>query len=230
MQHACHLVAAAVPERDRPPFPCDPVDGLCAVTGTCGPCLPRREVISEANCDSFLFAAPTSDRVHVDVWVAWNFGGTKPGAKRQTCPERQACWWCNGREFRRIDKTFMRPIVLEGSPSAPWAMWVTTSYKKHGTIRSPVNTATHGRVGFDEVVVDCSDRATVSDTWKRLRAAQDVGIPRPLIEALDIAPGYMAKIGWRVWRDFEGWARPRVASPLYQFLTYLLPSQEELKT
>jgi hypothetical protein len=50
-----------------------------------------------------------------------------------------------------------------------------------------------------------------------------------LIERLDIAPGYMAKIGWRVWRDFEAWARPRMLSPLYQFLTYLLPSQEELR-
>jgi hypothetical protein len=51
-----------------------------------------------------------------------------------------------------------------------------------------------------------------------------------LIERLDIAPGYMAKIGWRVWRDFESWARPRMRSPLYEFMTYLLPSKEELKS
>lgn len=227
--HACHLVAAAVPEAMLPALPCAPVEGLCAVTGVQGPCLPRSAVISDANCDAYLFAAPASPLVSVAVYTAWNFGTTKPGAKRQSCPERQSCWWCDGREFRQLDKAAMRAIVLEGSPSTPWAMWVTTSYKKHGTIRTRVNRFGFGVIGFDERLVDCSRDWEVVEMWERLRAAQDAGIPRPLIEALDIAPGYMAKIGWRFWRDFERWARPLRLSPLYQFLTYLLPSQEELK-
>lgn len=229
MTHTCHLVAAAVPRDRRPLPPRLPVNGLCAVTGTVGPCLPRDAVISSANNDSFLFVAPTSNLVHVDVFTAWNFGELKPGRTRQSCPERQACWWCDGKQFVEMNKAAMRPIILDGSHATPWAMWVTTSYKKHGTIRSPLNHAPRGRIGFDEVVVDCSDADAVADTWSRLRAAQDAGIPRPLIEHLDIAPGYMAKIGWRTWRDFEQWAHPRRNSPLYRFLTYLLPSQEELK-
>jgi hypothetical protein len=229
MSHACHLIASAIPERDRPALPRAPVEGLCAVTGTRGPCIPRGDVISDSNCDAFLFAAPASPVVHADVFIAWTFGDTKPGKKMASHPERQACWYCDGREFRIMNKVAMRPIVLDGSPASPWAMWVTTSYKKHGSVRSPVNAATRGRVGFDEIVVDCTDAAAVADSWARLRAAQDAGIPRPLIETLDIAPAHMAKLGWRVWREFETWARPRLRSPLYALLTYLLPSQEELR-
>lgn len=228
--HACHLVAAAVPERDRPPLPCEPVEALCAVTGTAGPCLPREAAITESNCDSYLFASPTSRWVHVDVFISWNFGELKPGAKRKTCPERQACWWCGGDEFLTVTKPFMRHIVLAGrSPTCPWAMWVTTSYKKHGTVRTPVNHSRWGRIGFDELVVDCSSEAEIGEYWRRLRGALDAGMPRPLIENLDCSPAFIAKLGWRVWRDFEAWARPRVRSPLYTFLTYLLPSREELK-
>lgn len=227
--HACNLVAAAIPSAMRPALPCAPVDGLCAVTGAQGPCLPRSMVISDANCDAYLFAAPSSPLVSVDVFIAWNFGQTKPGGKRQTCPERQSCWFCDGREFRSIDKAFMRRIAIDGSETRPWAMWITTSYKKHGTVRSPVNQRARGVVGFDELRVDCTDGPAVDATWARLCAAQYAGIPRPLIESLDISPGHMEKIGWRVWRNFEAWARPRRLSPLYRLLTYLLPSQEELK-
>lgn len=227
--HTCQLIAAAIQEYERPQLPCKPVEEVCAVTGVRGPCLPRNKVISDANCDGFLFANQTSSFVHVDVFTAWNFGETKEGNKRQTNPERQSCWYCNEHEFRKVNKVAMRPIVLEGSRFSPWAMWVTTSYKKHGSIRSPLNIGRFGRVGFDEVVVDCSNNAEVVSTWTRLRDAQSAGIPRPLIEHLDISPGYIKKLGWRVWRDFEVWARPRVHSSLYQFMTYLLPSKEELK-
>jgi hypothetical protein len=229
MNHTCHLIALAISEAERPSLPCKPIEAVCAVTGTHGLCLPREDVVSNANCDGFLFVNPTSAFVHVDVFTAWNFGETKEGNKRQTHPERQSCWYCNLHEFRKMDKAAIRPIVLEGSLSSPWALWVTTSYKKHGSIRSPINHTRFGRVGFDEVIVDCSNNADVVSMWTRLRAAQSVGIPRPLIEHLDISPGYMAKLGWKIWRDFEMWARSRVRSPLYRLLTYLLPSQEELK-
>lgn len=227
MMHACHLISSSV--HDDIALPCEPVDGVCAVTGTLGPCLPRELVVSSSNCDIYLFAAPTSRQVHVDVWRAWKYGVTKPGSKGASYPERQSCWWCDGRTFCTMTKPEMRKIVLNGSPSSPWSMWVTTSYKKHGSVRSPVNMASRGTVAFDDLTVVCSDEKVVSETWARLRGAQDAGIPRPLIERLDIAPGYMAKIGWQVWHEFEQWARPRMRAPLYQFMTYLLPSQEELR-
>jgi hypothetical protein len=225
---AIDLIAAALPPETPPE---SPAEGVCCVTGATCPTIARRHAILDSFTGLDLLRAPMSDRVGVAAWRVMTHSVTHhdPTKKRDLCPLRQSHWICDGRTVEYLDRQGVRKRVLNGVDAPQWAGYVTTSYKKHGSLLAPVNAG--GRVVWlwETRLVDCSDRAAVADTWARLRAAQDAGIPRPLIEALDIAPGYMAKIGWRVWREFEAWARPRMLSPLYQFLTYLLPSQEELR-
>jgi hypothetical protein len=180
--------------------------------------------------DNNLLDAPHSDRVGVNVWYAFQFGYlTDPTKKRKKKPEFMACWYCDGKRFTEVNKAAIRQMVLHGSPAQHWAGWVTTSYKKHGALRSPVNNKPFGVWGFDDLLVDASNRTTVLDIWQHLRQAQDIGIGRTGIETLDIPVGIMLKIGLTECNQFIQWAQSRYQSPLYKLLTYLLPSQKELK-
>ena len=107
-------------------------------------------------------------------------------------------------------------------------MWVTTSYKKHGSIRTPVNHRSRGAVGFDERIVDASNEDQVIEWWKRLNKALRDGISRSVIKTLDCRSLLLSKIGLSRWLDFDGWAKPIHKSSLYALLCYLLPSQEWL--
>jgi len=225
---AIDLIAAALPPE---PPPETSEEGVCCVTGALCQTVARRHAILDSFTGLDLLRAPMSDRVGVAAWrvMTYSVPHHDPTKKRDLCPLRQSHWVCDGRTVEYMDRKQVRGAVLDGLAAAQWAGYVTTSYKKHGSLLAPVNTYGRQVWLWETRRVDCSDRVAVADTWARLRAAQDAGIPRPLIEHLDIAPGYMAKIGWRVWRDFEAWARPRMRSPLYEFLTYLLPSMEELR-
>jgi hypothetical protein len=189
------------------------------VTGASCATISRKHVIKPSFTNLDLLRAPDSHRASVVAWRALTYKW-----------ERMSSWACNGETFARLDRKGVREQVLTRDEIAmPCAYYATTSYKKHGALLAPANPPGRRVWLFETRLVDCSDMDAVEDTWARLRAAQDAGIPRPLIESLDIAPGYIGKVGWRVWCDFEAWARPRMRSPLYQFLTYLLPSMEELK-
>jgi len=213
---AIDLIASALPPESPPETP---MEGVCCVTGATCATVRRKHVIKPSFTNLDLLRAPDSDRAGVAAWRALTYKG-----------ERMSSWVCNGETFERLDRKGVRQHVLSRDEIAtPCAYYATTSYKKHGALLAPANPPGSRVWLFEMRLVDCSDMAAVAETWARLRAAQDAGIPRPLIEHLDIAPGYMAKIGWRVWRDFEAYARPRMLSPLYEFLTYLLPSQEELR-
>jgi len=213
---AIDLIAAALPPVE-PPEPALP--GVCCVTGAIERTVSRALVIKPSFTNLDLLRAPDSGRAGLPAWRALNHNA-----------ERKSSWICDGRAFEPLDRKGVRARVLDPAPAdRPTACYATTSYKKHGALRAPVNAPGRRVWLFETRLVDCSDPAAVADTWARLRAAQDAGIPRPLIEHLDISPGYMSRIGWRLWTTFEAWARPRIRSPLYEFLTYLLPSQEELK-
>jgi hypothetical protein len=213
--HAVDLISESLPPEE---FPEPPSDGMCCVTGAIGPTVPREHAIKPSFTNLDLLRAPESKRVGIAAWRALNYKW-----------ERMSSWQVEG-VFTRLDRKGVRAAVLSVDElQGPSACYATTSYKKHGALLAPVNPPGRRVWLWETRLVDCSDRTAVAETWERLRAAQDSGIPRPLIESLDIAPGYMGKVGWRIWRDFEAWARPRMLSPLYQFLTYLLPSKEELK-
>lgn len=222
--HAVNLIANAVRNMGQcPPFPALIEDGICAVTGQDGPCLPRSACIPVTNCDQPWFAAPGSNLVSVDVFVAWNYGYRKTGGKRDVRPERQKCWWTDGKTFDEIDRDRIRAMVFNGSPRTPWAAWVTTSYKKHGSIRARVNHRPFGLWAFEERLVDCSNRDEILAWWEQIRGAHISGIGRQAIETLQL-PGYLKPADLPAWLTFEKWARPRYQSALFAFLCYLLPA------
>lgn len=207
---APHLPAAPLPE--------DPQEGVCCITGRKTETIARKHVIKTSFTNLDLLRAPESDRASVAAYRVM-------GAPKT----RQSSWLVTSNSLRFLDRVGVRDCVIGGVMDPAWAGYATTSYKKHGSLLAPVNVGNQCTWLFETLPVDCSDREQVMDYWRRLRHAQDNGISRPLIESLDIAVGYISKIGWRFWKDFYDWAHPRQSSPLYQFLTYLLPSQEELK-
>ena len=224
---AIELLAAALPPAE-PPEP--PQEGVCCVLGTREPCIPRHQAIKPSFTNLDVLRAPDSDSVSIRAWrVLTHSVAAAEGKKRDTFPLMQSSWVC-GESLLMLDRKMVRSLVLDGVAGMPaWAGYVTTSYKKHGSLRAPVNRNGSQRWLFELDVVDCSDRVKVADWWGRLRHARVCGIPRPVIETLDCSLHVMGK-HMALWREFEEWARPRHQSSLYRFLTYLLPAQNEICT
>lgn len=228
--HAVNLLAMACPDEWREPLPQEPIDGICCLTGQQGLTIKRSEVFGPSFTEFEIFKVPESDRVGVDVWHAFRAGYfAAEGKQRKKKPEVMACWWTDGATWIETNKVKIRDLVFNGSGSRPWAGWVTTSYKKHGSTRAPVNRSEFGVWGFDESLVDCSDIDLVNEWHARLRQAQDAGINRTVIETLNIPVFVYNKIDQQEWLSFRAWAINKVEKSLYKFLCYLLPSHDELK-
>ena len=195
-----------------------PAEGVCCVTGQVGPTVGRAHAIKPSFTNLDFLAAPDSERVGVVAWRAL----TEPA-------QRKSSWLCSSLGFEKLARLDVRALVLNGVPRdrEPWAGYATTSYKKHGALRAPVNRLGSQRWLFELDIVDCSDREMVAEYWEWLRTTREAGIPRPVIETLDIGIHLMRKHAG-TWPTFERWARPRMRSSLYRFLTYLLPGKEEL--
>jgi hypothetical protein len=192
--------------------------GQCCVTGEEGDTLPRAAGIKGTFTNLDLLAAPQSRRVGV------------PAAKCLNHRPLRSCWIATKDALIDAPKAHVRRIVLDSPPLSPWACYVTTSYKKHGVLRAPVNGPNTVRILFETVIADCSDREQVNGWWDRLRDAQDKGLPRSVIERGVVDPYLMQKVGWQYAVDFEAWAAPKTRSPAYMLLCYLLPSKEELNS
>lgn len=219
---ADHVPATAPPE--------DPEEGVCCVLGTREPTVPRKHAIKPSFTNLDLLRAPDSDRVSVRAWrVLTYMTEPEPGKKRGRQPLIQSAWIVHDGGIEYLSRLDVRRYVLDGVPYSRWAGYATTSYKKHGSLRAPLNTGPAQRWLFELDVVDCSDRAKVHCWWTRLHAMRTAGIPRPVLENLDIGLPLFRK-HYRIWKPFEPWARANYLSPLYRFLTYLLPGQEELKS
>lgn len=209
--------------------PQEPREGLCCILGTVEPCVDREYAIKPSFTNLDLLRAPDSDCASVRAWrVLTHSVAAAEGKKRDTFPLMQSSWVVSD-GLTLLNRQDVRQLVIEAIPArSPWAGYVTTSYKKHGSLRAPVNSGNSQRWLFEMDVVDCSDRAKVLDWWERLRSTREAGIPRPVIETLDCSVFLMSK-HLKVWTEFERWARDKVNSSLYRFLTYLLPSELELK-
>lgn len=228
--NAIPLLYSALPPRDPPETP---AEGVCCVLGTREPTIAREHAIKPSFTNLDLLRAPDSDRVSVRAWrVLTHSAPAKEGKKRDTFPLMQSSWICNSDGLSLLDRMAVRQIVLAapevGAMNEPWAGYVTTSYKKHGCLRAPVNRNGSHRWLFELDVVDCTDRQKVREWWETLRNTRVSGIPRPVIETLDCSTHLMSKHP-SLWPQFERWARDKVNSPLYRFLCYLLPSEEEIK-
>jgi hypothetical protein len=226
--NAIELIAQALPKVELPE---EPQEGICCVTGTKTQTINKDWAIKDSFTNFDLLVAPSSDRISLPAWrvLTYTVVHPDPTKKRDLRPLQSSSWMCDGKQLYLLDRKGVRVQVLNGVDEKQWCGYATTSYKKHGALRAPLNQKSKQIWLFETIFVDCSDRIKVKDTWSKLCEAQLAGISRPLIESLDIAPGYISKIGFKTWITFEHWARPRMWSPLYQFLTYLLPSQEELK-
>lgn len=216
--HALSLIADALPEVEREPLPCATVRGVCCVTGEEDDCIPRRELLGKSFCDQHLLRAPESPLVGVRAWWAMKLRA-----------ERASSWVCDGKRFTRLSRQDVRIFVLGGVPAPRWAGYITTSYKKHGALRAPVNSRGRQVWLFEMLLVDCTDRARVAEWWGVMTQAQRDGISRRSMEEYHMPPGIVAKIGIAVWERFREWARDKRDSPLYSLLAYLLPSAEEMK-
>jgi len=231
--HCVELFSLAVEIADCDPLP-EPVSvANCAVTGHVCQCVPRDALLGKSFRDQGVLRWPDSGWVSLAVWCAFTYHLDR-GKKRAFYPERQSSWlvvdsyW--GARLFLLDRQGVRDRVLS-SEQAPalWAGYVTTSYKKHGSLYTPINSPGQAIWQWEQTRVDCSDRDLVADTWRVLREAQNAGIPRPCIESLAPYAAQIRKVGVSTWQDFEAWARPRHLSPLYRFLAYLLPSAAALK-
>ncbi|MBP8055082.1 MAG: hypothetical protein KA314_04540 [Chloroflexi bacterium] len=233
--HATDLITACLTDAQKEPLPEAARSGICCVTGVTTETIARKQLFGSSFCDLNLLACPESPLVGVGVWYAFQFGAygidaeSGQAKKRKKKPEVMSCWWTDGQTFHEMGKAQIRELVLRGTTAKHWAGWVTTTYKKHGALRSPVNGTPFGSWGFDDLLVRANDVTAVLEMWRKLRQAQNNGIGRTGIETLDIPIPIMIKVGMGFCNDFLAWARPRYQSPLYQFLVYLLPSQEELR-
>lgn len=217
---ADHVPATAPPE--------EPEEGVCCVLGTRESTIHRKHAIKPSFTNLDLLRAPDSDRVSLRAWrVLTYMTDPEPGKKRGRQPLIQSAWIVHDGGIEYLSRLDVRRYVLEGVSFPRWAGYATTSYKKHGSLRAPVNNGCSQRWLFELDVVDC-DRARVAEWWSILLEARTAGIPRPVIETLDAGIPLIRK-HLALWQRFELWARSRYQSPLYRFLCYLLPGQEELK-
>lgn len=216
--HTLQLLSSAIPEAEREPLPSGTMQGVCAFTGEIGPCIPRVHLLGKSFTDQHVLRAPDSPLVSVAAWIAMKYKW-----------ERMSSWLCDGTTFTRLDRKSVRHHVLAGVSAARWSGYITTSYKKHGCLRAPVNSGQRQMWLFESRLVDCSNRARLDEWWGVMTEAQRNGVARQSQETLDMPPGIMRKVGVDVWEQFRSWAADKWLSPLYALLCYLLPSQAELR-
>jgi len=213
------MKTAPEPRVSTPPQQENFSEGICAVTGLhCAETLSRKDLFQKGFNDGATLAAPSSARVSVDAFVALKYKW-----------ERMSSWMCDGETFKKLDRQGVRAAVFGGLPVRPWIGYATTSYKKHGALRAPVNSGQSRAWLFENTIVDCSDNDRVLAIWERLNSALRLGFGRPILQDLQCPIHVMRKIGFHFWIDFEEWAHRHYKSSLYSFMCYLLPSQKELK-
>lgn len=217
--HTINLLSQSIRKLpDCPEIPIKVSSGICCVTGDETETIPRSALFGKSFTNIDSLRAPNSDRVSVNAFVALNYKW-----------ERMSCWICDENEFKRLQRTDFRPLILSGVQSKTWAAYITTSYKKHGAIHAPVNNKPFGVWRFENLTVDASDNQKVNDWYSTMVKYLKIGFGRTIIETLDCSPFVMSKYGVQNWLEFQSWALPKYQSPLYKMLCYILPSQEELK-
>jgi hypothetical protein len=149
--------------------------------------------------------------------------------------ERYSSWIVTENEFTLLGKSHSgdgwRNEVLKyifDPPQGPWAGYITTSYKKHGAMRAPVNRGTNVWL-FEMILADCTDQEKTREYWEVLNKYLRVGFGRPVLESVKCSSYVIRKCGLSEWVEFERWAKDKYQSGLYKLMCYLLPSQNELK-
>jgi hypothetical protein len=199
-------------------LPEKPTRNICAVTGIKTSCLPRKFLLGASFTNYDLLRFPNSEWVSVDVYQAMKYKW-----------QRMSCWWCDGKTFERITKPRIRQLFLKPIDADFWCGYVTTSYKKHGVLRTPVNHCRQNVWLFEMELVDGSNYDKVNLWYDQMCEFYRKGISRSSFETLDIHPAFLRKVGVEPWLRFKSWATHKQPTSLYRFLSYLLPTQEEIK-
>ena len=193
------------------PLPQDAIMAVCCISGELCPCIERRLLIGESFTTQGTFMAPDSDHVSVNAWYAFKHR-----------PERAGNWFCDGEQFVSMNRAEVREKILLGfaDQKRPWAMYVTTSFKKHGSLVAPVNQPGLFAVGFETEVAVCHQQL-VQIFNDDLLYWQRSGIVRSDLQAGRIMDTRQADTAAVI--HFDRHAQGRRHMPLYKMLAYLLP-------
>ena len=215
--HAVDLIAASIPATERAPLPCETREEVCCITGETALCIPRKTAIKDCFTNSDLLKSPESKWVSVDAFQALKYKW-----------ERMSSWICDGRSFTRLNRQGVRAAVFGDTPSTPWAAYATTSYKKHGSLWTPINSGARRVWRFEMKTVDLSD-GSFRAIWETMLAWQKRGVSRNAMETMMPGCKDIQIMGYKTWMDFCEWAEPLAHNSTYLFMCYLLPSREELE-
>lgn len=193
------------------------VDGVCCVTGVRGPCVKRKDLLGKSFTNIDMLKCPESELVSLDVYTVMKYRPTR------------SSWFCDEREFKQLTRLTVREMVFQEEMPHVWAAYATTSFKKHGALKTKINSGKKRVWLFEERHVNCTDMEKVRSWFGIMDQALRSGISRSAIGSLECVPFVIEKVGLKIWLDFERWARPKYQSALYSFMAYLLPSQKELK-
>jgi len=212
-----NIMSAIAQNIEHIELPEEPTEGICAVTGLSGQCIQKKHLLKSTFANWDLIKAPQSEHVSIDAYQAMKYPYT-----------RKSSWIVTPDSFKRLHKKDVIPLVLEGVKDDVWAGYVTTSYKKHGSLMTPVNSGGRAVWRFEMLNVDCSDLVKVNEWYGRLLEYLKAGIWRTFLESGDVAPGLVKKVGIQTYLDFKNWTGDKYNSGLYRFLCYLLPSKDDL--
>lgn len=220
--HPITMIAQSL-KQDDPDYPVMPdypvKKEVCCFTGETTDCIQRKNLIGKSFNNHDALLRPGSQWVSLEAWKAMKYKW-----------ERASSFWCDGNDFKRLDRVGVRNKFLNYDMPDLWIGYATTSYKKHGSFLVKPNMSKKSHVwSFEMKIVDASDRERTEDWWNMLNKYIRLGISRPVMETLAVNPAYIKLFGLDVWLEFESWAKDKYQSNLYAFLCYLLPSQEELK-
>lgn len=218
--HSVNLIAKAIKFLpDCSTMPKKTENGICCVTGQKSETIIRSELFGKSFTNIDVLKDPDSDRISIDAYLALSYKW-----------ERMSCWLCDGITFDRLIRTDFRELILNGVNNRDlWTSYITTSYKKHGSLHAPVNNKPFGIWRFENLTVDASDNIKVNYWYNILNDYLHLGFGRTVLESLDCSPFVMQKYGVDKWIKFQSWAKDKFQSPLYKLICYILPSQEEIK-
>lgn len=216
--HVVDLISNAIKDYSDVEIPVNTELGICCLTGIECQTVKRKDLFSSNFTNTDLLKAPDSDRAGISAYIALKYR-----------PQRSS-WFVNEKEFIKFDKNLFREIFLNGvKVSKCWAVYITTSYKKHGALVAKVNSYKYGFWRFEQLNVDARD-GKKNRLWYRIisTALIDDKIGRSIIESLNCPSWLIKKIGLSKWLKFYNWAKDKYQSPLYKLCCYLLPSQKDL--
>lgn len=219
MQHTLNLIAQYIPESEKVDMSSFKVfpNKQCAITGIYTDCIERKKALSQAFTAQAKLLYNDSDFVSISAFQGLKYR-----------PERAASWIVSEMGFQRLNRVEIRPLVLNKPQFKTWSGYATTSYKKHGSMLTPVNTNDRAIWVFETLIVDCSDVQKVNGLYHDLLSYLKKGFGRPILESGEVPAFLISKLGVNECMMFERWAKKIINSNLYQFLCYLLPSQAEL--